>query len=134
MLDSDPVAAPASAVQLAVLTDFDGTLVDIAETPDGIEVPAALPGLLAHAAEDLGSALAVISGRPISDIDRYLGPLNLAVAGAHGIQRRRADGSMEPVDPALIAGAQRIAERLQPLVAAQPLGHRAIRCRPCRSG
>jgi trehalose 6-phosphate phosphatase len=120
MLDSDPAAAQATAVQLAVLTDFDGTLVDIAETPDAIEVPATLPELLAHAAEDLDSAFAVISGRPIADIDRFLGPLKLAVAGSHGIQRRRADGSMEPIDEALIAGSRRIAERLQALVAANP--------------
>jgi trehalose 6-phosphate phosphatase len=121
MLDSDSADATAAAVHLAVLTDFDGTLVDIAETPDAVRVPATLPELLAHAAKDLGSAFAVISGRPIADIDRFLAPGNFAVAGAHGIQRRRADGSMQPVDEKLIAGSKRIAARLQPLVEANPL-------------
>lgn len=121
MLDSNSAGASAATVRLAVLTDFDGTLVDIAETPDAVKVPAALPELLAHAAADLGSAFAVISGRPIADIDRFLAPGNFAVAGAHGIQRRRADGSMQPVDERLIAGSRRIATRLQPLVDANPL-------------
>lgn len=121
MLDSDSAAATVAAVHLAVLTDFDGTLVHIAETPDAVEVPVTLPALLTHAAEDLGSAFAVISGRSIADIDRFLAPGNFAVAGAHGIQRRRADGSMQPVDERLIAGARRIATRLQPLIEANPL-------------
>lgn len=120
MLEPDPAAATVGAVQLAVLTDFDGTLVDIAETPDAVEVPASLPELLANAADELGSAFAVISGRTISDIDRFLAPGNFAVAGSHGIQRRRADGSMQPVDERLVAGAARVADRLQPLVTANP--------------
>lgn len=112
---------PAAAVQLAVLTDFDGTLVDIAETPDAVEVPSSLPKLLADAADELGSAFAVISGRTIADIDRFLAPGNFAVAGSHGIQRRRADGSLQPVDEKLIEGASRVAARLRPLVAANPM-------------
>lgn len=120
MLEPEPAAATVAAVQLAVLTDFDGTLVDIAETPDGVEVPATLPELLTSAADELGSAFAVISGRTIADIDRFLAPANFAVAGSHGIQRRRADGSMQPVDERLVAGAARIAARLQPLVSANP--------------
>lgn len=118
MLDTDSAGTTAAAVRLAVLTDFDGTLVDIAETPDAVEVPAALPKLLTDAAADLGSAFAVISGRTIADIDRFLAPGNFAVAGSHGIQRRRADGSMQPVDEKLVAGSRRIATRLEPLVAA----------------
>jgi len=101
--------APHAIPQLAIFTDFDGTLVEIAETPDAVEVPATLAQQLADAARELDSAFAVLTGREIADIDRYLAPLHLPVAGAHGTQRRRADGVIEEVDPAIILGAEEIA-------------------------
>jgi trehalose 6-phosphate phosphatase len=106
--------------QLAIFTDFDGTLVEIAETPDSVEVPDTLADQLQRAANELDSAFAVLTGREISDIDRFLAPLTLPVAGAHGTQRRRADGSFEPVDPASVMGADVIAQAMQPLLAAHP--------------
>jgi trehalose 6-phosphate phosphatase len=106
--------------QIAVFTDFDGTLVEIAETPDGVEVPDFLPAHLERVMRELDSAFAVITGREISDIDKYLAPLHLPVAGAHGTQRRRADGTLEPIDPAVVQGAEDIARALQPLVVAHP--------------
>jgi trehalose 6-phosphate phosphatase len=112
--------APHAAPQLAIFTDFDGTLVEIAETPDAIEVPETLADQLQRAAEELDSAFAVLTGREIADIDRYLAPLHLPVAGAHGTQRRRADGVVETVDPAAILGAEEIAHAVSPLVMANP--------------
>ena len=111
---------PHAIPQLAIFTDFDGTLVEIAETPDMIEVPETLAYQLERAARELDSAFAVITGREIADIDRYLAPLHLPVAGAHGTQRRRADGIMEAIDPAAIMGAEEIARILSPLVVANP--------------
>ncbi|HEV7346093.1 MAG TPA: trehalose-phosphatase [Devosia sp.] len=119
-MPSDDIAAAPNAPQLAIFTDFDGTLVEIAETPDGVEVPDSLAPQLERTARELDSAFAVITGREISDIDRYLAPLHLPVAGAHGTQRRRADGVVETVDPAAITGAAEIAEALSPLVMAHP--------------
>jgi trehalose 6-phosphate phosphatase len=43
----------------------------------------------------LGGALAVVSGRQIDVIDRFLAPLRLPAAGEHGVQRRDADGRMQ---------------------------------------
>ena len=112
--------APHALPQLAIFTDFDGTLVELAETPDAIEVPDTLARQLARAVRELDSAFAVITGREISDIDRFLAPLHLPVAGAHGTQRRRADGVVEAIDPAAIAGAEEIARAVSPLVVANP--------------
>ena len=106
--------------QLAIFTDFDGTLVELAETPDQIDVPESLHFQLERAMRDLDSAFAVITGREISDIDRYLAPLHLAIAGAHGSQRRRADGVIETADPSTIMGAEEIAHAMAPLVEANP--------------
>lgn len=113
-------ATPHATPQLAIFTDFDGTLVDLADTPDQIDVPHALPAQLERAIRELDSAFAVITGREISDIDKYLAPLHLPVAGAHGTQRRRADGVVEDVDMALVLAAQDIAHALSPLVMAHP--------------
>lgn len=106
--------------QLAIFTDFDGTLVELAETPDAIEVADTLPDQLERAMRELDSAFAVLTGREIADIDRFLAPLHLPIAGAHGTQRRRADGFLEAVDPASISGAEDIAQALQPLLLANP--------------
>ena len=78
----------------ALFLDFDGTLVALAETPEAIEVPAALVALLGDLHHLLGGALAVVSGRQIDSIDRYLAPLRLPAAGEHGVQRRDAAGHM----------------------------------------
>lgn len=112
--------APNAIPQLAIFTDFDGTLVEIAETPDDVEVPQSLAQQLERAARELNSAFAVLTGREIADIDRFLAPLHLPIAGAHGTQRRRADGVVEPIDPAFIAGAEEIAAAVSPLVTDHP--------------
>ena len=56
--------APQAVPQLAIFTDFDGTLVEIAETPDAIEVPDTLADQLQRAAEELDSAFAVLTADP----------------------------------------------------------------------
>lgn len=119
---TDPFAAtpPDALPRLAVFTDFDGTLVEIAETPDSVEVPMALADDLAEAAREFDDAFAVITGRPIADIDRYLAPLVLPVAGEHGSQRRRADGGLEGVDGEIAEAAEEMAEAVMPLLATHP--------------
>ncbi|MDZ5633760.1 trehalose-phosphatase [Janthinobacterium sp. GMG1] len=84
------LAAPGSAVFL----DFDGTLVDLAPTPDGVRLEGGVVEALALLAERHGGALALISGRPITQIDAMLAPLTLPVAGVHGVERRGADGAL----------------------------------------
>jgi len=78
----------------AVFLDFDGTLVDIAPQPEAVIVPPALVATLEHLHTWLGGALALISGRPIEQIDAFLKPLSLPAAGVHGAERRGADGKV----------------------------------------
>jgi trehalose 6-phosphate phosphatase len=78
----------------ALFLDFDGTLVEIAAHPEAVVVPLGLVGTLGRIQRWLGGAAAVISGRSIAQIDRFLDPLVLCVAGVHGAERRRSDGSM----------------------------------------
>ncbi|RST54523.1 trehalose-phosphatase [Variovorax sp. MHTC-1] len=79
----------------ALFLDFDGTLVAIAETPEAIDVPSALVPLLSDLSDLLDGALAVVSGRQIDVLDRFLAPLRLPAAGEHGVQRRDAEGRMQ---------------------------------------
>lgn len=78
----------------ALFLDFDGTLVDLAPEPDAVIVPPDLTRSLKALGEYLGGALAVISGRPIAQIDQFLRPLHLPVAGVHGAERRSASGEL----------------------------------------
>ncbi len=87
----------------ALFIDFDGTLVEIAAAPDRIVVAAGLPNLLQRLAASLDGALAVISGRPLAELERYLNGYTGAAAGNHGLERRGASGIIHRPrpDPAL---------------------------------
>lgn len=72
----------------ALFLDIDGTLLDIAQTPNGVIVPNELKSSLKELYEKLNGALAIISGRTIEDIDNLFKPLKLPVAGVHGAEWR----------------------------------------------
>ncbi|MBV8119006.1 MAG: trehalose-phosphatase [Alphaproteobacteria bacterium] len=95
----------------ALFLDFDGTLVEIAATPDLVRVAPELPLLLGAIADFLDGSLALVSGRPLDDLVRLLAPFSGAMAGQHGRERRRSDGSVlgSPVPPALARAAQMLA-------------------------
>lgn len=78
----------------ALFLDFDGTMVDIAAEPHAVHVPEPLLPTLRSLNAWLGGAIAVVSGRPIEQIDAFLAPLKLPVAGVHGAERRGADGQL----------------------------------------
>lgn len=84
----------------ALFLDLDGTLVGIAPTPDAVRPASHLLELLDSASRHVGSALAIVSGRPIRQIDSMLAPLALPAAGLHGLERRSAGGAYTP-PPAL---------------------------------
>src|SRR5690606_4674072 len=70
------------------ILDFDGVLVDIAPTPDSIRVDPGLPVLIEALQRYLNGALAIVSGRPLSQIDRYLEGAADTVFGSHGAEFR----------------------------------------------
>ena len=85
---------PEPCLDWALFLDFDGCIVDIAPTPEAVDVPDCLPSLLVALREALGGAVAIVSGRPIEQIDGFLGTAVPAVAGLHGLERRTADGAI----------------------------------------
>jgi trehalose 6-phosphate phosphatase len=97
----------------AIFLDLDGTLIDIADTPDGVVVPTELVPLLTRLFVGLHGAIAIITGRPVSDVDRFLAPLRLVVAGVHGAELRTLpDGELHltagPLDSSIVDAVQEL--------------------------
>jgi trehalose 6-phosphate phosphatase len=82
----------------ALFLDIDGTLIDLAATPDGIAVPEQLPADLGALSKKLGGALALVTGRALPYADRLFAPYQFPIAGLHGAEQRMADGSIDRVD------------------------------------
>ena len=78
------LAALGPLSRMAVFLDFDGTLVDIAETPDAISVPAPLEGVLAGLLDATSGATAIVTGRAVETIQERLPGFSGPVAGGHG--------------------------------------------------
>ena len=79
----------------ALFLDVDGTLVEIAATPEAVIVAPGLPTLLAELDRQLDGAVAIISGRPLTQIDELLHPFTGSAAGEHGVAVRYGDGTLE---------------------------------------
>ncbi len=78
----------------ALFLDIDGTLIDIAPTPQTVKVPADLPALLGRLSRRFAGSLALVSGRSLEDIDRLFRPFRFPAAGIHGAERRDALGTL----------------------------------------
>ncbi len=92
----------------ALFLDLDGTLLEIAATPETVVVPPALPVLLDHLRALLGGALAIVSGRSIVTIDQLLKPFKVRPPATHGVGLRFDDGTTEEM-PAGLGGAGSLA-------------------------
>src|SRR5262245_48673095 len=78
----------------ALFLDFDGTFVDFAPTPQSVKLRLGSRELLERTRDRLGGALALVTGRRISDLDHYLAPLELPASGVHGREFRPAPGDL----------------------------------------
>ncbi|MBI2771729.1 MAG: trehalose-phosphatase [Burkholderiales bacterium] len=96
----------------ALFLDFDGTLVDIAAQPEAVQVSPTLISTLSKLQDYMGGALALISGRPIAQVDAFLHPLLLPAAGVHGTERRNAGGEMQLLTTHSLENVERAAARL----------------------
>ena len=79
---------PAVEDDCALFLDFDGTLVDIAERPEQVRLLPAVRESIARISDRLQGAVALVSGRPLAQLDDLFAPLRLAGAGLHGHQIR----------------------------------------------
>ncbi|HUG03316.1 MAG TPA: trehalose-phosphatase [Steroidobacteraceae bacterium] len=88
-MDTGPPLLPGRA---ALYLDFDGTLAELAQSPDHVVVNESLPSLLATLAGKLDGALAILTGRRLAAVDALIAPVALAGAGLHGAELRPKPG------------------------------------------
>lgn len=110
-----PPALPANA---ALFLDVDGCLLPFAPRPDAVEVPPALVTRLTELQQQLGGALALVSGRNLATLDALFAPGAFTAAGLHGVERRRAGdtGGGGVVPPALL----QVRDAARALIASHP--------------
>ena len=94
-----PAPLPGIALGSSLLLDFDGTLVDLADDPWAVELPPALPDLLARLSMALGGRLALVSGRSVETLRGSFGFDGIAIVGSHGLEISRDGGAIERLVP-----------------------------------
>jgi trehalose 6-phosphate phosphatase len=93
------------AKSIALLLDVDGTLIDFGPSPQDVHVPDDLRDSLTRLLRLTDGALALVSGRPIVDLDALFAPIKLPAIGGHGAEMRvrgaEVINSAKPLPPDL---------------------------------
>ena len=84
----------------ALFLDFDGTISPIVPRPDDAALADGVAEMLQRALELTGGAVAVLTGRALSDVLPRLAPLDLAASGSHGVEMRMPGRPVAGVGPA----------------------------------
>ncbi|MDP9008637.1 MAG: trehalose-phosphatase [Pseudomonadota bacterium] len=86
---------PPPALDWCLFLDVDGTLLELTDTPARTAADPEIRLLLREVSERLGGAVALVSGRKIATLDELFAPLKLPSAGLHGVERRKAGGTIQ---------------------------------------
>jgi len=81
----DTIAAVRAASPLAILLDYDGTLVPIAETPDEAQPDGDLLQLVDALADRPNTSVLMVSGRSRDTLDAWFGALPIELWAEHGV-------------------------------------------------
>jgi trehalose 6-phosphate phosphatase len=103
----------------AFFLDVDGTLLEYADRPSAARVDDRLATMLGRLLDAAGGAVALISGRAVSDVDALFAPRVFPAAGQHGAERRQADGTYHR-HPALAVALRPMTEALAAFTARHP--------------
>lgn len=74
--------------QWALFLDLDGTLLDLAATPDAVRPEDGLEGVLTALEARTSGALAIVTGRPVPFVDGLFPGHRFTAAGLHGAEFR----------------------------------------------
>lgn len=118
MADAIPLRRPPPPLlddACALFLDVDGTLLEFEIHPDLVGLPLGALDIVGRVSDRLGGALALVSGRPLAELDRLFSPQRFPAAGLHG-QQFRGVVAPQPVRSgdalsALRLEAERFAER-----------------------
>ncbi|MCC4635516.1 trehalose-phosphatase [Xanthomonas dyei] len=72
----------------ALFLDVDGTLIDFADSPESVRLLPEVREAVVQLSERLNGAIALVSGRPLAQLDALFAPLLLPAAGLHGHELR----------------------------------------------
>lgn len=112
----------------SLFLDFDGTLVELIDRPDAVQVTERVRALVAALCTRLNGRLAIVTGREAAFVRQRLGLRGVGIAGSHGQEIHFADGTTHIEQPpaALADVADAIALAVQShegvLVERKPLG------------
>lgn len=81
-----------SVTSAALFLDFDGTLANLADQPENVRLDPRDLEELARVFHLLDGALAIVTGRDIATLDKFLAPYTFPVSGVHGFESRMLDG------------------------------------------
>jgi trehalose 6-phosphate phosphatase len=90
---------PKPRADLGFFLDVDGTLLPIAETPGAVSPSAVVSTVLIKLAAVCGGAVALISGRSLTELDRLFPERRFPAAGQHGSEWRDAQGKVMRIQP-----------------------------------
>ncbi|KAF1692170.1 trehalose-phosphatase [Pseudoxanthomonas jiangsuensis] len=90
MADATPhrPAPPLLDASCALFLDVDGTLIDFDPDPASVRLLPQVREAIGRIGDRLGGAVALVSGRPLAQLDALFAPLRLPAAGLHGHQFR----------------------------------------------
>lgn len=91
---------PRRLIRPALFLDMDGVLAPLAPTPDAVTADVRRTAALRALCARFPGRVAIISGRTIAEIDRIAEASVTQAAGVHGLERRRADGSLTRAEAA----------------------------------
>lgn len=117
METTNPLQAlhPASA---CLFLDVDGTLIEFGSTPDSVRVDQPLLQLLQATEQACAGAVALISGRSLTQLDALFAPHRWPAAGLHGLERRDAAGRLHLHGPERLPAA--LIDELRAIAARHP--------------
>ncbi len=72
----------------ALFLDVDGTLIDFADRPEAVQLLPEVRAAIGRLSVRFEGAIALVSGRPLAQLDALFAPLVLPAAGLHGHELR----------------------------------------------
>jgi trehalose 6-phosphate phosphatase len=105
--------------RLALFLDIDGTLVDLAATPQAVQVPDMLAGVLSALEATLDGALALVTGRSLTDVDRLFAARRFVVGAQHGGEMR-GPARQPRQEMVFVAALNRLRPRLETILPSWP--------------
>ncbi len=97
VLSENNVLSVSGSGRYAFFFDVDGTLAAIKPRSDMVFIPEMVRHTLQVLSALSHGALALISGRPLRELDALVAPLHVPLAGVHGAERRDASGKLHCV-------------------------------------